>query len=43
MYVWLGPVQKPLPTVWMGVQSPTGIKDAARRGYNVAHVAVSMG
>ncbi|MEV4000361.1 LLM class flavin-dependent oxidoreductase [Streptomyces halstedii] len=34
-YVWPRPVQRPIPPVWMGVQSPPGVEDAARRGYDV--------
>lgn len=34
-YVWPRPVQRPMPPVWMGVQHPVGVEDAARRGYDV--------
>jgi alkanesulfonate monooxygenase SsuD/methylene tetrahydromethanopterin reductase-like flavin-dependent oxidoreductase (luciferase family) len=35
VYIWPRPVQKPMPPMWMGAQSPAAIEDAARRGYNV--------
>lgn len=35
VYVWPRPVQKPMPPIWLGAQSPAAIEDAARRGYNV--------
>ncbi|MEV6120461.1 LLM class flavin-dependent oxidoreductase [Streptomyces sp. NPDC052077] len=35
VYVWPRPVQRPMPPVWMGVQHPAGVEDAARRGYDV--------